>query len=93
MLFRSRLLIPLRQHIGAPAEVQRLKTSHGTFLDLIETNQAVLATARAISESIVRELATEAGRSVQAAGYDSRRNNISSISKAGSGPLVISRSL
>jgi hypothetical protein len=77
----------------APEEVQRLKASHGTFLELVETNQAVLATARAISESIVRELATEAGRSAQPVGYDSSRNNVANFSKAGSGPLVISRSL
>ena len=77
----------------APAEVQRLKASHGSFLDLVETNQAVLATARAISESIVRELATEASRSAQPAGYDSRRNSIASLSRPASGPLAVSRNL
>jgi hypothetical protein len=38
----------------APTQVQRLKSAHSEFLELIETNQAVLATARAVSESIVR---------------------------------------
>lgn len=77
----------------APEEVQRLKASHSAFLELVETNQAVLATARAISESIVRELASEAGRSAQPAGYDANRNNIASFSRQGAGPLVVSRNL
>ena len=50
-------------------------------------------TARAISESIVRELASEASRSVQPAGYDAQRNNIASFSRPGSGPLMVSRNL
>jgi hypothetical protein len=77
----------------APEGVQRLKASHLTFLDLVETNQAVLATARSISESIVRELAREAGRSAQAAGYGPDRNRVAPLAKPGSGPLVVSRSL
>lgn len=77
----------------APDGVQRLKASHLTFLDLIETNQAVLATARAISESIVRELAAEANQGAQPAGYGPGRGNISAFNRAGTGPLVVSRSL
>ena len=34
----------------------RLKDAHLAFQGLIETNQIVLATARAVSESIVRDL-------------------------------------
>ena len=40
-----------------PDQVKRLKSAHVAFQDLIEINQIVLATARAVSESIVRDLA------------------------------------
>lgn len=73
--------------------VQRLKTSHAAFLELVETNQAVLATARAISESIIRELAQEAGRSTQSAGYGADRQALAAFTKSGAGPLVVSRNL
>jgi hypothetical protein len=78
-----------------PDEVQRLKGAHIAFGDLLDTNQAVLATARAVSETIVRDLAREAGRTTQAQGYT--RGGYGAVApanqRASSGPIVVSKTL
>lgn len=77
-----------------PAQVQRLKQAHLAFQDLIETNQLVLATARAVSEAIIRDLAGEANRPMRAAGYGPATTvGAGAFARANSGPLVISRRL
>ncbi|WP_439496722.1 hypothetical protein [Bosea sp. (in: a-proteobacteria)] len=77
-----------------PDEVKRLKAAHIAFQDLIETNQIVLATARAVSESIVRDLAAEANRPARAAGYGPAATvGAGAFARPNSGPLVVSRSL
>lgn len=43
----------------APAEVAALRDSHETFRSAVERNQAVLATARAVSEGLVKAVADE----------------------------------
>ena len=75
----------------APEGVQRLKQAHAQFLDLIETNQAVLATARSVSETIMRDLAREANPPRQAAGYGPA--SFAAQKPAAAGPLVLSRQL
>lgn len=78
----------------APEKVRRLKAAHQAFQDLIETNQTVLATARAISESIVRDLAADANRPARAAGYGPAATVGAGVfARPNSGPLVISKSL
>ncbi|MGO4668610.1 hypothetical protein [Bosea sp. 2RAB26] len=77
-----------------PDQVKRLKAAHVAFQDLIEINQIVLATARAVSESIVRDLASEANRPMRAAGYGPTATvGAGAFVRPNSGPLVISRSL
>ncbi|MGO4735072.1 hypothetical protein AB4099_00900 [Bosea sp. 2KB_26] len=77
-----------------PDQVKRLKAAHIAFQDLIEINQIVLATARAVSESIVRDLASEANRPMRAAGYGPTATvGAGAFVRPNSGPLVISRSL
>lgn len=77
-----------------PDQVKRLKSAHVAFQDLIEINQIVLATARAVSESIVRDLASEANRPMRAAGYGPTASvGAGAFVRPNSGPLVISRSL
>ncbi|MGO4674190.1 hypothetical protein AB4Z40_14970 [Bosea sp. 2YAB26] len=77
-----------------PDQVKRLKAAHVAFQDLIEINQIVLATARAVSESIVRDLAFEANRPMRAAGYGPTATvGAGAFVRPNSGPLVISRSL
>jgi len=78
----------------APEQVKRLKSSHIGFQSLIEINQLVLATARAVSESIVRELAADANKPARAAGYGPASTvGAGAFARPNSGPLVISRSL
>jgi hypothetical protein len=79
----------------APDDVQRLKGAHSEFTGILETNQAVLATARAVSETIVRDLAKDAGRTAQPQGYG--RTGYGSVAAApprvATGPIVISKKL
>lgn len=78
----------------APDQVKRLKDAHAGFQTLIDTNQIVLATARAVSESIVRDLANDANRPARAAGYGPTATvGAGAFARPNAGPLVISRSL
>ena len=78
-----------------PDDITRLKGAHQAFGELLETNQAVLATARAVSETIVRDLAKDSGRAPQAQGY--ARGSYGAVSqpvaRTGTGPIVVSKSL
>ena len=42
----------------APREVEELKLRHGEFERILQTNLAVLATARTVAETLVRSVAT-----------------------------------
>lgn len=79
----------------APDEVQLLKEAHLAFGDLLQTNQAVLATARAVSETIVRDLAKDAGRTSQPQGYGS--TGYGAVAPApqprATGPIMVSKKL
>jgi hypothetical protein len=78
----------------APEQVKRLKAAHADFQGLIETNQLVLATARAVSESIVRDLATDANKPSRVAGYGPAATvGAGTFARPNAGPLVVSRSL
>ncbi len=78
-----------------PQDVQRLKGAHGEFGELLEQNQAVLATARAVSETIVRDLARDAGRAGQPQGYTAGGYGGAAPPSrpASAGPIVISKKL
>lgn len=77
-----------------PDQVQRLKSAHQAFQSLIETNQIVLATARAVSESIIRDLATDANRPSKAAGYGPAATvGAGAFTRPNAGPLMVSRRL
>lgn len=79
----------------APDDVQLLKDAHLAFGDLLQTNQAVLATARAVSETIVRDLAKDAGRTSQPQGYGS--TGYGAVAPApqprATGPIMVSKKL
>ena len=78
----------------APAEVKRLKEAHQAFQGLIETNQIVLATARAVSESVIRDLAADANKPMRANGYGpTAKVGAGVFARPNSGPLVVSRQL
>jgi hypothetical protein len=78
-----------------PEDVKRLRGAHQEFSELLETNQAVLATARAVSETIVRNLAKDAGRTSQPQGYG--RSNYGSVAEVpqrqSAGPIMVSKKL
>ncbi|WP_293798269.1 hypothetical protein [uncultured Bosea sp.] len=77
-----------------PDQVKRLKDAHLAFQGLIETNQIVLATARAVSESIVRDLAADANKPMRANGYGPAATVGAGVfARPNSGPLVVSRRL
>lgn len=78
----------------APEQVKRLKEAHHAFQNLIETNQLVLATARAVSESVIRDLAADANKPMRANGYGPAATVGAGVfSRPNSGPLVVSRRL
>lgn len=78
----------------APELVKRLKEAHLAFQLLIETNQIVLATARAVSESVIRDLASDANKPMRAAGYGPAASVGAGLyARPNSGPLVVSRRL
>ncbi|TVR08132.1 MAG: hypothetical protein EA385_10845 [Salinarimonadaceae bacterium] len=53
----------------APEGLEILKRDHEAFARVIETNQIVLATARAVSEGLIKGVAEELGRGAQTQGY------------------------
>jgi hypothetical protein len=78
-----------------PEGVQRLKGAHAAFGELIETNQTVLATARAVSETIIRDLAKETGKLGQPQGYARTGYGAAAPMPAprSAGPIVVSKRL
>ena len=74
----------------APEEVARLKSVHASFARALETNQAVLATARAVSESLLKGIAEEISPA-RPQGYGGIGGRAPTLSNGG--PLIVSRSL
>jgi hypothetical protein len=78
----------------APELVKRLKEAHLAFQLLIETNQIVLATARAVSEAVIRDLASDANKPMRAPGYGPAASVGAGLyARPNAGPLVVSRRL
>ncbi|MGU3361932.1 hypothetical protein ACLBWX_16500 [Methylobacterium sp. M6A4_1b] len=80
----------------APEGIATLKAAHARFTQALETNQAVLATARTVSEGLVKTLADEIGRTRTPTIYGRPSQAPSPYSRSGaarSQPLVLSRSL
>jgi hypothetical protein len=53
----------------APPSLALLRKRHETFADIMRMNMAVLDTAKTVSESILRELASDLGRTGAPQGY------------------------
>lgn len=73
-----------------PQSLERLKSAHARFGRVIEANQVVLATARAVSESLVKGIADEMNRSARPQGYAPA--GFQPPRPRSSEPLVLSRS-
>jgi hypothetical protein len=70
----------------APEAASRLKEAHHGFRAALERNQAVLATARAVSEGLVKGVAEEMAKRTRPAGYGDAAPPV----RATAGPLVYS---
>jgi hypothetical protein len=80
----------------APDAIEGLKVAHRRFAGVVEANQMVLATARSVSESLVKTLADEVSRSRTPTLYGVPATTPSPYGRpgaAGSQPLILSRSL
>ncbi|GJE16326.1 hypothetical protein [Methylobacterium marchantiae] len=80
----------------APDAVEGLKAAHRRFAEVVETSQVVLATARTVSESLVKSLAEDMNRSRTTTVYGRPSQPPSPYGKGAAGrsqPLVLSRSL
>ena len=75
----------------APEALDRLKTAHSGFGRAVETNQTVLATARAVSESLMKGVADEMNRLSRPQGYGPAGPQ--AVRPQNSEPLVISKRL
>ena len=53
----------------APEALSDLKTSHAAFQEAVARNQAVIATARAVAEGLIRTLSDEMSRKTRPATY------------------------
>lgn len=73
----------------APQGLEILKRDHATFARVIETNQIVLATARAVSEGLIKGVAEELGRSNQMQGY--RPAGAPAVRSSGASPVLVSK--
>jgi hypothetical protein len=49
--------------------VERLKKAHASFGRIVEANQTVVATARAVSESLIKNLSDEMNRAIRPQTY------------------------
>jgi|tagenome__1003787_1003787.scaffolds.fasta_scaffold20666522_3 hypothetical protein len=75
----------------APEAVARLKSAHAAFGRAVEANQTVLATVRAVSESLVKGISDELNRAAQPRTY--APGGFRAPHHARSEALVVSRSL
>ncbi|GJE60575.1 hypothetical protein [Methylobacterium trifolii] len=77
-----------------PQGVERLRAAHRRFTGAVETNQMVLATARTVSEGLIKALADDIGRARAPTVYGSPSLSPSPYGRGTpGGPLVFSRSL
>ncbi|GJD43257.1 hypothetical protein AFCDBAGC_1108 [Methylobacterium cerastii] len=78
----------------APAGVELLKGAHRRFTQAVEANQAVLGTARTVSEGLIKSLAADLGRASAPSVYGQPSRAPSPYGRGtASGPLTFSRNL
>ncbi|MGV7031064.1 hypothetical protein [Methylobacterium symbioticum] len=78
----------------APQGVERLRAEHRRFMEAVEANQAVLGTARSVTEGLIKALAAEMGKASTPTVYGAPSVAPSPYGRSPrSGPLVLSRTL
>lgn len=75
----------------APEALDRLKKAHLAFDKVVQANQVVLATARAVSETLVKGIADEMNRQARPQGY--APPGAAATRATTSAPLVVSKQL
>jgi hypothetical protein len=76
----------------APPSLPLLKKRHESFSELMSLNMAVLGTAKTVSESIIREMATEMGQARSPQGYGAYGQPAGGY-KTPVAPLIVSKKL
>ncbi|MDP4004295.1 hypothetical protein [Methylobacterium sp. NEAU K] len=77
-----------------PEGVEALRAAHRRFATAVEANQSVLASAKTVSEGLIKSLAEEIGRAQMPTGYGRQAPAPSPYGRGvRSGPLVLSRNL
>ncbi|MEE7502691.1 hypothetical protein [Methylobacterium mesophilicum] len=77
-----------------PDGVEALRAAHRRFTAAVEANQTVLASAKTVSEGLIKTLAEEIGRAQLPSGYGRQAPAPSPYGRGvRSGPLVLSRNL
>ncbi|ACB27493.1 hypothetical protein [Methylobacterium radiotolerans] len=77
-----------------PEGVEALRMAHRRFTAAVEANQTVLASARTVSEGLIKTLAEEIGKAQLPSGYGRQAPAPSPYGRGvRSGPLVLSRNL
>lgn len=80
----------------APDRITALKDAHGRFNKIITTNQAVLATARAVAEGLLRTLSSEIGGQSHGSNYappSGKPGTQHPVAAGRSGSLVLSKKI
>ena len=75
----------------APEAAERLKEAHRRFADVVANNQAIVATARAVSEALVKSISDEMHRATRTQGYGPASSGHARAPR--DAPLVVSRNL
>ncbi|MEE7491391.1 hypothetical protein [Methylobacterium oryzae] len=77
-----------------PDGIEALRTAHRRFTAAVEANQTVLASAKTVSEGLIKTLAEDIGRAQLPSGYGRQAPSPSPYGRGvRSGPLVLSRNL
>jgi hypothetical protein len=76
-----------------PPSLPLLRSRHEAFAGVLDLNMAVLATARTVSESLVRELAADVAQAQVPQGYGANGLAPSQGYRTPASPLAVSRSL
>jgi hypothetical protein len=75
----------------APDALERLRQEHGRFGRVVQTNQTVLATARAVTESLIKTIADDLARATRPQVYGAS-GTMAGDSRRGRGePLIVSK--
>jgi hypothetical protein len=77
----------------APAAVQRLKAAQRRLAGTLDVNMAVLATARSVSEGIIRNLATEVAAPRTLTTYGAGGRAAAPARTGAATPLMVSKTL